>query len=125
MTGTASGAALAAAGTPLRGYEIHMGRTVLAPGTASLVHVAVDGCGESAHADGAVSADGLVCGTYLHGLFDAAEFREAFLRRLRAAAGLPERAPGEAGVRLSDIDRLADHVAAHLDMVRLDSIVGL
>jgi adenosylcobyric acid synthase len=124
VTGEASGAALAAAGTPLRGYEIHMGRTTLAPGIASLVRVITDGRGETAHADGAVSADGLVCGTYLHGLFDALEFKDAFLGRLWAAAGLSERAPGETGAGLSDIDRLADHVEAHLDMARLDSIVG-
>ena len=125
VTGEASGAAFAAAGTPLHGYEIHMGRTRRAPGIAPLVHVTVDGSGEDPHADGAVSADGLVCGTYLHGLFDAAAFREAFLGRLRAAAGLPERAPGASGAGPSDIERLADHVEAHLDMARLDAIVGL
>jgi adenosylcobyric acid synthase len=125
VSGEASGAALAAAGTPLHGYEIHMGRTVLAAGIAPLVQVAVDGSGEGPHADGAVSADGLVCGTYLHGLFDAAAFREAFLGRLRAAAGLPARPPDASGAGPSDIERLADHVEAHLDMARLDAIVGL
>ena len=74
------------------------------------------------HPDGAVSADGRVCGTYLHGLFDEAAFRAAFLNRLRAAAGLPARPPA---VRGSEIERLADHVEAHLDMARLDAIVGL
>jgi adenosylcobyric acid synthase len=87
--------------------------------------VAVVGRGEEPHADGAVSADGLVCGTYLHGLFDAPELRDAFLGRLRAAAGLPERAPGASGAASSDIDRLADHVEAQLDMARLDAIAGL
>jgi len=125
VTGAASGAALAAAGTPVRGYEIHMGRTTPAPGSAPLVNVAVVGRGEDPHADGAVSADGLVCGTYLHGLFDATEFRDAFLGRLRAAAGLPKRAPGSNDAGLSDIERLADHVEAHLDMARLDAIAGL
>ncbi len=88
VSGEASGSALVAAGTPLHGYEIHMGATTLAPGVAALMDVAASA--EATHADGAVSADGLVCGTYLHGLFDAAEFREAFLGRLRAAAGLPD-----------------------------------
>ena len=88
--------------------------------------MAVVGRGEEPHADGAVFyADGRVCGTYLHGLFDAPEFRDAFLGRLRAAAGLPERAPGASGAGPSDIDRLADHVEAHLDMARLDAIAGL
>ena len=125
VTGAASGAALVAAGTPLHGYEIHMGRTTLAAGIAPLVHVAIAGRGEDPHADGAVSADGLVCGTYLHGLFDATGFREAFLGRLRVAAGLPERTADAGVAGRADIERLADHVEAHLDMARLDSIVGV
>ena len=101
------------------------GSTTPAPSIAPLVHLAVVGRGETGHADGAVSADGIVCGTYLHGLFDAPELRDAFLGRLRAAAGLPERAPGASGAGPSDIERLADHVEAHLDMARLHAIVGL
>ena len=63
-----------------------------------------------------------MCGTYLHGLFDEPAFRAAFLNGLRVAAGLPERPPV---ATVSDIDRLADHVEAHLDAARLDAIVGL
>ena len=74
------------------------------------------------HRDGAVSADGRVCGTYLHGLFDAPTFRGEFLNRLRAAAGLPARPPTAAG---SDFERLADHVEAHVDLDRLDALIGL
>ena len=153
VVGEASGAALAGAGTALRGYEIHLGRTSAAPGVRPLAclraaarggatHADAAGSGSDrtgaadgathpdgavsaegpAHPDGAVSADGRVCGTYLHGLFDEAAFRAAFLNRLRAAAGLPARPPAVYG---SEIERLADHVEAHLDMARLDAIVGL
>ncbi len=143
VVGKASGAALAGAGTALRGYEIHLGRTAVAPGVRPLALVRAaarggsgrggaadgplqpDGGGAAEgplHPDGAVSADGRVCGTYLHGLFDEAAFRAAFLNRLRAAAGLPARPPAVHG---SEIERLADHVEAYLDMARLDAIVGL
>jgi adenosylcobyric acid synthase len=141
VVGEASGAALAGAGTALRGYEIHLGRTSAAPGVRPLACLRAAARGGATHADaagsgpdrtgaadgathpgGAVSADGRVCGTYLHGLFDEAAFRTAFLNRLRAAAGLPARPPA---VRGSEIERLADHVEAHLDMARLDAIVGL
>jgi len=58
----------------------------------------------------------------VHGLFDEAALRTAFLNRLRAAAGLPARASAARG---SEIERLADHVETHLDMARLDAVVGL
>ncbi len=121
VSGEASGAALAAAGAELRGYEIHMGRTTRSPGIRPFACLREAGSGAAPHADGAVSVDGRVCGTYLHGLFDAPDFRAGFLNRLRAAAGLPPRPPTPGG---SDIERLADHVEAHLDMARLDVIIG-
>jgi len=128
VSGTASGAALTAAGVALRGYEIHMGRTRRDAGVRAFAHLrpaAPNGAvadGSAVHPDGAATADGRVCGTYLHGLFDEPAFRAAFLNRLRVAAGLPERPALEVA---PDIDRLADHVEAHLDMARLDAIIGL
>jgi adenosylcobyric acid synthase len=119
-SGVTDGGALAAAGAELRGYEIHMGRTRLSPGVRPFARLRTT-TGGRAHADGAVSADGRVCGTYLHGLFDAPAFRAGFLDRLRAAAGLPARPPAACG---SDFERLADHVEAHLDLDRLDALIG-
>jgi adenosylcobyric acid synthase len=113
-------AGLAGPGVELRGYEIHMGVTRRGPGAKPFARLRPAAGG--ARLDGAVSADGLVCGTYLHGLFDAPGLRGAVLGRLRDAAGLPQRPP--AAVQ-SDIDGLARHVEAHLDVERLDKIVGL
>ena len=48
------------------GYEIHMGRTTLGARAAPLLQTD-DG------PDGAVSDDGLVLGSYLHGFFDSDE----------------------------------------------------
>ena len=113
---------LGAAGTRLRGYEIHMGRSVLGSGATPLLRLR--GADGSAHDDGAASADGLVCGSYVHGIFDHPDLRSAFLNGLRAARGLPPRrsvAPSPD----DDIDRLADHVEAHLDADLLAAIVGL
>ena len=108
-------------GTPVDGYEIHMGRTTLGPGAAPLLRVGGAGGAGGAHADGAVA--GSVCGTYLHGLFDRSELRAAFLDRLRATLGLPR--PSPAAAPRDDIDRLADHVEAHLDMDAIDRAAGL
>jgi adenosylcobyric acid synthase len=105
-------------GTPVRGYEIHMGRTELGPGAAPLLRLRA--AGESEHADGAVT--GAVCGTYVHGLFDQPELRAAFLNTLRAARGLPLRPPS--APQADDLDRLADHVEGHLDATALRALLG-
>jgi cobyric acid synthase len=76
-----------------------------------------------------------VSGTYVHGLFDHRALRGAFLDGLRLAAGLPVHGdlgcdsiandPSDGSREASAIERLADHVEAHLDMERLDAIIGL
>jgi adenosylcobyric acid synthase len=58
------------------GYEIHMGRTVIAaPG--SVVNLSPPDSPQGAFGVG--SADGRVWGTYLHGLFDSDDLRDCFL----------------------------------------------
>ncbi|WP_265499380.1 cobyric acid synthase [Paracoccus beibuensis] len=99
VTGTATG-------QPVTGYEIHMGRTSGPDCARPFAHVP--------DADGAVSADGRVMGSYLHGLFSDDGFRAAYLARLGAASQ-----PGfEAGVDAA-LDDLADHLEAHLDVAGL------
>ena len=63
-----------------RGYEIHMGVTTGAD--AGRPVLMIDGV-----PDGAMSADGRVWGSYLHGLFEAGGFRRAFLATIGATAG--------------------------------------
>lgn len=98
-----------ATGEPVRGYEIHMGRTT-GPGCArpALRH--------EAGTDGAASPDGRVLGCYLHGLFAADGFRHAFLDRIRrrATAGIAYEAQVEAA-----LDGLAAHLERCLDLDRL------
>ena len=98
----------AAAGTCLghavRGYEMHMGRTSGPGGARPFVEL-------DDHADGAVSPDGRVMGSYLHGLFAADGFRHAFLSRFRR--GRSDEAAYETGVD-AVLDRLADHLEAHI-----------
>jgi adenosylcobyric acid synthase len=62
--------------------------------------------------EGAVSADGRVHGSYLHGLFASDGFRKAFLAQLDiAATDQPYRIRVEQA-----LDALADHIEAHLDV---------
>ena len=69
-----------ATGMPVTGYEMHLGETT-GPGLGHpMLHLA-------GAPEGAISADGLVAGCYLHGLFASDGFRRAFLEGLGAVAG--------------------------------------
>ena len=96
-------------GESLAGYEIHHGDTEYDPDAAAFARiVARDGVAVDV-ADGAVSSDGRVWGTYLHGLFEHAAFRQQWLRRL-GWRGVPSAANSKSeGDRVAaSADRLAD-----------------
>jgi adenosylcobyric acid synthase len=101
-------------GTEIHGYEIHLGRSE-GPGCAN-PWLVLDG-----KAEGAVSADGRIEGCYVHGLFAGDAFRRAWLNRIRAARGLSrsEMATQYDATVDAVLDRLADHVAASVDLDRL------
>src|SRR5690606_27955477 len=117
----ADGVSPEALGAEVTGYEIHMGVTsgpALARPALWLAH------GNEAAAtrpDGAVSDDGQILGTYVHGLFDA----PAALSALLAWAGLDAATLEGAGQidlaarREADLDRLADSIEAHIDLAAL------
>ena len=86
----------------LEGYEIHLGCTTGAD--CARPAVIIDG-----RPDGAVSPDGMVSGTYLHGLFASDAYRAALLRSFGIEGG------GE-NYRHS-VDRALDDVAAELEAV--------
>ncbi|HEX9904714.1 MAG TPA: cobyric acid synthase [Propylenella sp.] len=99
-----------ASGEAVAGYEIHLGRSEGPDCTRPFLMV-------GDRPDGAMSTDGLVAGSYVHGLFASDGFRRAFL------AGLGVRSEGayEAGVEIA-LDGLAAHLAAHLD---IDAILAI
>lgn len=109
-----AGGVTLAEGAPFAGYEMHMGRTE-GPDAANPLLRLDDG-----RLDGAVSADGLVSGTYVHGLFGDDAQRAAWLGRLGLAAA-PRRY--EAGVEAA-LDALAAHLARHVDVEGLLRIAG-
>jgi adenosylcobyric acid synthase len=95
-------------GAPFAGYEMHMGVTE-GPDCARTFARLADGSPE-----GAVSADGNVIGTYVHGLFADDRQRAAWLARLGGKASVVH---GDLIERT--LDALAAHLAAHLDLDRL------
>jgi adenosylcobyric acid synthase len=92
------------------GYEIHMGVTAGAALARPAIRL------DDGRVEGALSEDGQVLVTYLHGLF---EHREA-CAALLAWAGLSRAAPLDyAALREASIDRLADALSEHLQIDRL------
>ncbi|MDO7910113.1 cobyric acid synthase [Pseudomonas monteilii] len=101
---------------PIEGYEIHAGVTTGAALERPAVRLADGRC------DGAVSDDGQVLATYLHGLFE----NERACAALLHWAGLETvEAFDYHGLRERDIERLADLVDQHLDTTRLRALCGV
>jgi adenosylcobyric acid synthase len=105
--------------TVVHGYEIHMGETTLGPLALPLLRLTMrSGCTVVVD-DGAISADGRVWGTYLHGFFDNEIIRQSLLARLRQRRGLDAVAEVAGNDLDGELDRLADHLQAHLDVERI------
>ncbi|MCS7116683.1 MAG: cobyric acid synthase [Nitrososphaerota archaeon] len=69
-------------GEKINGYEIHMGLTVPLDGVKRLFKVLKRGEDVVNEFDGAVSENGIIIGTYLHGIFDNPMVREALIKFL-------------------------------------------
>ena len=103
----------------VRGYEIHVGLTTRRQGNPCF-RIRDEGGDRE---DGAVSPDGLVWGTYIHGVFDDPSFRRAWINRVRVRKGLAPRPVADSmdvTQRLtSALDEWTDHVACHVDMTAI------
>jgi adenosylcobyric acid synthase len=100
------------------GYEIHLGETLLGNGVHPLFQLQRLG-DESAIEDGALSADGRILGTYLHGLFDSPEGLRMLLSYWRRICGKEESKTGffdPLAERERHYDVLADHYRSNLKM---------
>lgn len=119
---------------PVEGYEIHMGATRTLDLIPSCFRILTSQTPPSveppvSRVDGAMSLDGRVWGTYIHGVFDQPVFRRQWLNRARARKGLAPlvlEISEEVSQRMSQaLDRWADHLEAHLDVNPIFSALGL
>jgi adenosylcobyric acid synthase len=113
----------------LRGYEIHMGDTQRV-GAHPPAFKIIERLGQKVEVeDGAVSKDGRVWGTYLHGLFDNDGFRRSFIDSLREKKSLlSDHRPGEFDYRSfkeQEYDKLAAVLRKELDMPQIYRIIGI
>jgi len=106
-------------GLPLAGYEIHHGLTSTCGSNAVVER-------QDGQVIGTGTPDGLVWGTYLHGIFDADEYRRWFIDRLRMRRGLAAIGQVCAVYDLEPaFDRLADVVRESIDLSSIYRIMGL
>ena len=96
------------------GYEIHAGVSEGSSLNRPLINF-------EDHNDGALSSDGLVAGTYLHGIFNTKPACDALL----SWAGLKnQNAIDYEQLRENQLDRLADELEKHLDIDFIDTTLN-
>ena len=96
-------------GVPLSGYEMHMGVTEGPDCRRPFARL------DGGAVEGAVSADGRVIGTYIHGLFADDRQRSAWLQRFAAGGA----AIAYGALIEATLDRLGAHLAANVAIDRL------
>jgi len=92
---------------PIHGYEMHLGLTEGPDRARPWLHLS-DG-----RSEGAVSADGRIMGSYVHGIFAADDFRHGFLDAIRSGSVRTQ----DYEQRIEEtLDGLAAHLEKHLDL---------
>ena len=112
----------------VQGYEIHMGRTKL-NAVKSLFKITKRSGKKCVVYDGAISKDGRVWGTYIHGIFDNDSFRRRFLKRIiggdRVQPEIPSSEFNYQAFKEDHYDKLADLIEESVDMKSIYSIAGI
>ncbi len=97
---------VAANGAPVQGYEMHLGETTGADSARPFLTLA-------GKPEGAISPNGRIMGTTLHGLFQSDAFRTAFLAELRPGQ---RQALDYNAIIENTLNQWASHLETHLDL---------
>jgi len=114
------------AGKRIRAYQIHMGKTNVGADERTPFLVLPANIGAAPHPEGAISNDGMVFGSYLHGLFDDQAVTYALLNYLAEKKGV--KVGREVNIDKTwrdNLDLLCKTVSANLDIVRILKIVKI
>jgi len=98
----------AGSGLNVTGYEIHIGRSEGPDCARPFAHI-------DDRPEGAISPDGRITGSYLHGMFASDAFRTAFLTGL----GITSHVRAHGALIDQTLDALADHVETHINLTEL------
>jgi len=102
----------------VRGYEIHMGESESREAPLFIL----DENGGTKN-EGAITEDGLVMGSYVHGLFDLPSFRQFFLSKMPGSSARRTSALDHDRSVEDDLNVLASVVGLNLDIGRLLNIL--
>ncbi|MBB6214606.1 adenosylcobyric acid synthase [Anaerosolibacter carboniphilus] len=114
-------------GASLKGYEIHMGKTVLGPESRGLNQIRHMLGKDVALDDGAANMEGNVIGTYIHGIFDNIPFTRAILNNIRRLKGLEQvesSIESFEAFKEQEYDKLAEVIRTNLDMKKVYQILN-
>jgi adenosylcobyric acid synthase len=109
-------------GQNIVGYQLRMGRIVVAEEAPPLFQVRMSGAFEP-QSEGISLQGGRLFGTSLHGIFDQGAFRRSWLNGLRRKNGWSAVSVTEQASLDTRLDRLADMVERDLDMSMLDRLI--
>lgn len=110
----------------LKGYEIHMGTTKRGLNSTPFSTIQETNGQPENREDGAVSTDGTVIGTYLHGIFDNPYWTRHLLNQLRVAKGmapLVDTTVSISGYKNQQYEKLAQLFAQNVDMDKFNQIL--
>lgn len=108
------------------GYEIHMGKTIIARGNNSLIDINRQNGVETEKADGVFNDKETIFGTYIHGILDSTDFREYLLNKIRAKKSIPlKKSPIYESFREAELNKLASLVRETIDISKVYEIIKL
>ncbi|MEY8000260.1 cobyric acid synthase [Clostridium sp. Mt-5] len=108
------------------GYEIHMGICKYGADAKPLFKLIEKNKEKVNIEDGALNAKQNVFGTYIHGIFDAIDFREYIANRIRENKGLSyKKSTIYEDLREKEIDKLANIVRENIDVGKIYDIMGI
>lgn len=127
VKGNLAVSAISPAPMAITGYEIHMGLSSLDASVTPFAWIE-DPQGKNKRSDGAVSGDGRVWGTYLHGIFDNKHFVVSLIQQLTGNAALVAAVSDTADVyayKEKQYDLLAKTVRESVDLTAVYQIMGI
>lgn len=113
-------------GSKVKGYEIHMGETLVKNKEKSFIDMNIRNGKPYEGSDGIVNESGTVFGTYMHGIFDSKDFTGKFINLLRQRKGLEPISFDVAdywAFKEQQYDKLAEVVRGSLDMKKIYEIL--